>query len=710
MPHFIKRGLQILFNEGLLICLYKVKEHIRGNHYYEKWIEKKENTENGERVIFSYNPLISILMPVYNVEKDILIQCIESVRTQTYKNWQLCIADDCSDMAEVKEVLESYENDDRIDICYRTENGHISKATNTALDIANGEYIALLDCDDILSENALYEVVKVLNENPNIDFIYSDEDKIDEAGKHRHTPHFKPDWSRDTLMSYMYTCHLSVYRKSVAVSIGGFRSECDGAQDYDFALRFTEVTDDKNIYHIPKILYHWRVRKGSTSEDASAKPYVIEATHKAKKEALSRRGIDAELEFIEDLCFYRVNYIPDNKDKVSIVILSKDNPDILSRCITSIISKNNYKNYEIIVVDNGSTAANKRLYENLCSENKCIYHYEPMDFNFSKMCNKGASLSSGSYLLFLNDDIEVIQEKWLERMLGQASLSYAGAVGAKLLYPDSDLIQHTGVINIMNGPSHALCGYSDKDMCAFARNIMDFNYLAVTAACLMISKEKFYEIGAFDESMAVSYNDVELCFRLVKKGYFNVVRNDAILYHYESYSRGYDAVSDSKMIRLTKERDRLYDKHPEFAPGNHMDPFYNCNFAQNRVDFSNNYDNIGSFTSKGKSVKLSDYKESDDIIFKIDSMDTDNGVNVAGWAYDSVKGFNNLKKVSVLAIKDCSATVYDTVKIYRPDVGAITHRKRMYMIGFQCASSDSYDKDCRYAVVIGKKIRYIDKK
>ncbi len=708
MPHFIIRGLQILFNEGLLICLYKVKERIRGNRHYEKWIEKKENTENDERVIFAYNPLISILMPVYNVEKDILIQCIESVRTQTYENWQLCIADDCSDMAEVKEVLASYENDDRIEICYRTENGHISKATNTALDMADGEYIALLDCDDLLAENALYEVVKVINDNPAVDFIYSDEDKIDEDGKHRHTPHFKPDWSADTIMSYMYTCHLSVYRRSKAVSVGGFRSECDGAQDYDFVLRFTEEIDDKNIYHIPKILYHWRVRKGSTSEDASAKPYVIEATFKAKTEALARRGLNAELEFVDDLSFYRVNYIPDNKDKVSIIIPSKDNPDIFGRCITSLINKTRYKNYEIIVVDNGSTAENKDAYEKLCSENNCVYHYESMEFNFSKMCNIGAGLAGGSYLLFLNDDIEIINEVWLERMLGQASLSHTGAVGAKLLYPDSGLIQHTGVINIMNGPSHALCGYSDKDMCVFARNIMDFNYLAVTAACLMVSRDKFYEIGAFNESMVVSYNDVELCFRLVKKGYYNVVRNDAVLYHYESYSRGYDELDDSKMIRLTRERDRLYNMHPEFAPGNHMDPYYNRNFAQNRIDFSNNYDNIGSFVSKWKKVRLSDYKESNDIVFKIDSMDTSDGVNIAGWAYDADKGFNNLKRAYIIAVKDGTARLYDTVKIYRPDIGAVTHKKRMYMIGFQCASADIYDNDCRYAVVIGKKMRYVD--
>lgn len=591
-PHSVLRVLQILRHEGIRVCFYKVKQHNIQKSSYEDWItrlEKEEDKENAG-LDFTYRPVISVIIPTYNVAENLLIECIESVLNQTYDNWQLCIADDCSTMPEVRKVLENYEHDPRIDIVYRKENGHISRATNSAIELAKGEFIALLDCDDVLRPNALFEVVKVLNDNPELDYIYSDEDKIDENGKNRHMPHFKPDWSPDTLMGNMYTCHLSVYRKSIIDEIGGLRAGYEGSQDYDLALRFTEKIPPSHIKHISKILYHWRTRKESTAADVGAKPYIMEAAYKAKEDALMRRGLKAKIELVKDIWQYRVNYIPSGNPKVSIIIPSKDNPDILNTCISSIRSKTKYKNYEIIVVDNGSNDSGRAKYDEICNRYNCIYYYEQMEFNFSKMCNTGASVSTGEYILFLNDDIEVIDGEWLERMLGQAELVHAGAVGAKLLYPESENIQHVGVINIANGPSHAFEGLNDRDIYYFGRNKLDYNYIAVTAACLMLSKKKFDEVGGFNEQLNVAYNDVDLCFKLIEAGYYNVVRTDVILYHYESYSRGNDIIDEKKFERLVAERNKLYEMHPRFASGEDIDPFYNRHLAQTRADFSYNFD------------------------------------------------------------------------------------------------------------------------
>ncbi len=711
LPHFVVRGLNILYNEGLYTFIYKIREHAKSGVAYEKWITEKEEREKRENkaISLSLRPLISILVPVYNVDENILRECIESVLGQIYDNWQLCIADDCSTMPEVRKVLSEYEDCDRIDICYREKNGHISAATNSALSLAKGEYIALLDCDDILAEDALYEVAKVINESPDVEFIYTDEDKVDENGKNRNTPHFKSDWAPDTLMSYMYTCHLSVYKTDIARDMGGFREGYEGAQDYDFVLRYTEMIKDTGIRHIPKVLYHWRVRKGSTSEDISAKPYVMHSVYKAKSEALTRRGLNADMELVESVSQYNVNYIPDAECMVSIIIPSKDNPDMLGKCLNSIRSKTLFSNYEIIVNDNGSNDANRLIYEDMCKKYRCTYHYESMEFNFSRMCNNGANLAAGSYYLFLNDDIEVTDGEWLQRMLGQAQLPHTGAVGAKLLYPDSFLIQHTGVINILNGPSHAFCGYSDKDVCPFARNLLTFNYSAVTAACLMISKDKFYEVGGFNENMSVSYNDVDLCFSLIEKGYYNVVRNDVSLYHYESFSRGYDSVDEHKMKRLIREREKLYDMHSAFTGNGSMDPFYNANLVQNRVDFTCNYDNIGDYNSVYKEKRISDYKINDNIQYSIDRISMDNGFCISGWAYLKGSRLNNIRRAKILVIYD-DGRVHEFAarKIYRPEIGCIVHKKRMYMIGFECASNMNIAEGARLAIAIGSGYLLLD--
>lgn len=552
--------------------------------YYEKWITALESSERYDEV-FSYNPKISVIVPVYNVLDRHLIPCIESVINQVYENWELCIADDNSSWENVRSTLEKYESHEKIKIVYRKENGHISKCTNSALEVATGEFVAFMDCDDLLRPNALYEVVKKLNENPDLDFIYSDEDKVNDNGKKRHIPHFKPDWSPDTLMSHMYTCHLGVYRRSIVNEIGGLRVGVEGCQDYDFTLRFTERTN--RVGHIAKILYHWRERKESTAANIAAKPYILEAQKKIKEEALERRGLKGELELVNTMHQYRVRYISKDNPLISIIIPSKDNFEVLKRCIESLVSMTEYKNYEIILVDNGSTEENKLKYADLAKNYFVRYVYDEMDFNFSKMCNIGASVSKGDFLLFLNDDIEIIHGDWLSRMIGHAEVEHVGAVGAKLLYPGGNIIQHAGVILIENGPVHAFGGCDNENQYYFDRAKLEYNWLAVTAACLLVKKTKFDEVGCFDETFAVTYNDVDLCLKLVEAGYFNVVRNDVVLYHHESVSRGNDLIDEAKMQRLMDEQARLYRKHPLYDK---RDPFYNIQLTQKNMNFDYNFE------------------------------------------------------------------------------------------------------------------------
>ena len=586
VSHYLKRhGLK----KTVRRIIYKLTHMERFNDVrkpleYELWIKEVESNETYDEK-FLYNPKISIVVPVFNVLDKHLIPCIESVLAQVYDNWELCLADDKSTWKNVGETLAKYENHEKIKVVYRQENGHISRCTNSAIEVATGEYIAFMDCDDVLRPNALYEVVKLLNENPELDFIYSDEDKIDDDGKNRHMPHFKPDWSPDTLMSHMYTCHFGVYRRSIVNEIGGLRPGVEGSQDYDFTLRFTEKTN--KIAHISKILYHWRERAESTAINPGAKPYILEAAKKTKLDALERRGLKAELELIDIMYQYRVNYISQTNPLISIIIPSKDNFDILKRCIESLVTITEYKNYEIVLVDNGSNDDNKAKYTELAVKYNINYYYDKMEFNFSKMCNIGAQKAKGSYLLFLNDDIEILHGDWLSRMVGHAELDHIGAVGAKLLYPGGDMIQHAGVLEIANGPVHAFIGCSDENLYYFGRTRLDYNWLAVTAACLLINKEKFNQIGGFDENLAVAYNDIDLCFKLVEAGYYNVVRNDVKLYHHESVSRGDDLVDEAKFERLMNEQKKLYAKHPRFDK---KDPFYNINLTQHDVTFDYNYD------------------------------------------------------------------------------------------------------------------------
>lgn len=685
MGYSIKKGLKILATEGPMTFFYKVKlklKDINGkSNPYQTWI--KENEKDIMKVYpLDYNPLISIVVPVFNVKSNQLIECIESVEKQTYTNWELCLVDDASTWENVRKTLKKYESNNKVKIVYRKENGHISKSTNDGIEIASGEFIAFLDCDDCLASNALFEMAKKLNEDKNYDFIYSDEDKITENGKARHMPHFKPDWSPDTLMSHMYTCHFAIYRKNLVDKTGGLRCGYEGAQDYDFTLRFTELTS--NIGHISKILYHWRERKESTAINPEAKPYIFEAAKKSKEDALKRRGLVANLEFIKDINQYRVNYINMSNPIVSIIIPSKDNYEIILRCVESIVNITQYKNYEIIIIDNGSASKIKDKYEDMSNKYNCKYCYQKMDFNFSRMCNLGETYAKGELLLFLNDDIEVIDPEWLGRMVGQASLMHTGAVGAKLLYPDSATIQHTGVINIATGPVHYLSGYDDKNIYYFGRNVLDYNCCAVTAACLMVSRDKFHEVNGFNEKLAVAYNDVDFCFKLIEAGYYNIARTDVILYHHESFSRGNDLISDEKLLRLENERERLYKMHPEFRG---KDLFYSPNLTQCRNDFSLNINyNKNEYNGLRKSKKTYRLDTSNRVEYCIDLIDISESIYIEGWAFKKHSIFPNLNvKKIVLKDKEKNYIIIDTVPVYRPDVTVAYGNKKNYNFsGFKC--------------------------
>lgn len=701
LPKRVYQTAVILHHEGKEGLKYALEASKYGdNAMYMMWMKENEK-DLYETKPLSYRPLISVVVPVYNVADSMLEEMIASVRTQTYQNWELVLVDDKSTQPNVAATLKKYVNIPKIKVVFREENGHISKATNTGFANATGEFVALLDCDDLLAPNALYEMASMLNQNPDYDFIYSDEDKISEDGKERRDPFFKPDWSPDTFMSYMYTCHFAMYRKSLIDELGGMREGLEGSQDYDLVLRVMEKT--KNIGHIPKILYHWRMRKESTANDLTAKPYIIESTIRAKEDALARRGVKGTLTCIDEITQYRVTYEPIGEPLISIIIPSKDNYDVLEQCLTSIDEVSTYRKYEIIVVDNGSSDENRERYKKLIQKYQGRYYYQPEPFNFSHMCNLGASHAKGELLLFLNDDIKVTEPQWLTIMAGQAGQKHTGAVGCKLLYPDSTLIQHAGVVNYEIGPGHAFHKMDDTLNLYWGRNILDYNYTIVTGACLMVDAAKYKEIGGFEESLPISYNDVDLCFKLVEHGYFNVLRNDVTLYHYESVTRGLD-VAPEKAARLKREMAHLYEMHPNFVG---YDPCYNPNLVPDRGDFSFNLHGnaqaqhpIADFTRDG----LVNGKKQ--LRFAVDQiLDTQKSLQISGWIHN-VQEKGKCKQVPIIMLKgaDGELLAFHAERIHRPDLVRV-FGKNASEAGFKCKidKSDLKDTEYRIGIVLGGK-------
>lgn len=556
---------------------------------YHQWMMRhfpraSDLVDQRERIaLFKERPLISVVMPVYAPPIHLLDAAIRSVMDQSYGNWQLCIADDLSPGAEVRACLERWmKYDDRIKVTFRKENGHISKASNTALELTKGEFIAFMDHDDLLSPDALFHIVTRINLKPDTDILYTDEDKVDEEGKHADA-HFKPQWCPDHLLSRNYFGHLVVMRSSVVKGIGGFREGFEGSQDYDLMLRAVERTE--RIEHIPRVLYHWRIHAASAALSEDVKPYAYVAARTALTEALERRREPAEVEFLHGYRGYRINFKSPLRGKVSVVIPTKDKTDVLATCVHSIFNRTDHPDFEVIVVSNNSKEpsffAFMKEMERLQPERFRWYERnEP--FNFSALMNFGTAKATGDHILFLNNDTEVIHGDWMRIMHSWSQRPSIGAVGVKLLY-HNDTIQHAGVVVGLGGVAgHTFVGYH-KDGPGY------FNYVntvnnnsAVTAACMMVERSKLERIGGWEELFTVEYNDVDLCLRLREAGYHNVYVPEVSLYHFESLTRGHPHMTKESYERHLREVGLFKERWAKYVED---DPCYNPNLSRGVHDW-----------------------------------------------------------------------------------------------------------------------------
>ncbi|MEP6484122.1 MAG: glycosyltransferase family 2 protein [Rudaea sp.] len=522
-------------------------------------------------------PMISIVMPVYDVDPRWLLAAVNSVRQQFYTKWELCIADDASRRTETRKALDDIERlgDERIKIKRLKKNAGIAEASNAALQMATGEFVGLLDNDDELTRDALFEVAQCVL-STDADMVYSDEDKIDPSGLHVE-PHFKPDYAPDYLVCNNYICHFSVFRKSLLDGIGGFRAGFEGAQDFDLILRATEKT--QRIEHIAKVLYHWRKTESSTATSSVLKPKASQAGIRALTESLQRRGIDARVDNGPFPTTYRVRRRIEGRPLVSILVPFRDKPELLSTCVRSILDKTNYSNYEIVGIDNGSSdEATHSLMRDLESHDSRVRFVRfDAPFNYSSINNFGASNSRGEYLVLLNNDTEIIARDWLGAMLEYAQRPDVGVVGAKLLYTDKR-IQHAGVIVGIGGVAgHAhLMEHSDEPG-YFSRAQLPQNLSAVTFACAMIRRDVFDQLGGLNETnLTVAFNDIDFCLRARESGYLVVYTPYAELFHHESRSRGYED-NPEKQARFSLEIQYMQMRHRETLERG--DPYYNPNLS-----------------------------------------------------------------------------------------------------------------------------------
>jgi GT2 family glycosyltransferase len=558
---------------------------------YEDWIERQErshNTNNPGNVPdchLEFCPLISVILPTYNSDDKFLRPCIQSVLQQGYPHWELCVGDDASTMSSVRETLEEFAaRDKRIKIVFRGNNGHISAASNSAMAIAKGDYYAFLDHDDMLAPDALLWVVEALNRRRDAKVIYSDEDKIDSRSK-RSNPYFKPDWNPDLFYAQNYLCHLTVIDADLVDEVGGFRSGVEGSQDYDLLLRCIARIDHTQIVHIPKVLYHWRMTQGSTALAPEEKSYTTDAGLRALRDLVieERNGISIIQGSLPNT--YRVTYpILKPEPLVSLLIPTRDRLDVLQKCVDSILDKTSYRNFELIVLDNGSVELETLDYLHRLRSHKMV-RVEAYDkpFNYSALNNYGVSLSSGELIGLINNDIEVISPEWLTEMVSHAVRSSIGCVGAKLYYPN-DQIQHAGVILGIGGVAGHAHKYFDKeDVGYFGRLHLVQNYSALTGACLLVRKSIYEQVGGLNErDLPVAFNDVDFCLKVREAGYRNVWTPYAELYHHESISRGNDETADQRN-RAQAEIEYMKQKW-----GDHLyrDPAYNPNLTLIREDFS----------------------------------------------------------------------------------------------------------------------------
>lgn len=586
-PYTIQKGFRYLKHYGIKEFWIRLHERFEPEEvpygpWYEAYVPDEETLNRQRKRKFLNAPLISVVVPAYHTPPLFLRQMLDSLIAQTYGGWELCIANGSPDDKEMEAVLEEYEKrDSRIRHENLKENLGIAENTNAAFRMAKGEFIGLLDHDDLLAPNALYEIALALEKNPEADVVYTDEDKVTTDLKEHFQPHLKPDFNLDLLRSNNYICHFFTVRREIVEQVGGFRKEFDGAQDYDFIFRCTE--EARKILHIPEILYHWRTHKESTADNPASKMYAFEAGKRAIEAHLKRTGTDGEVSHTPDLGFYRVKYPVKGEPLISIIIPNKDEKESLEACLKSIWEKTTYKNYEIIVVENNSTSDEIfRYYKEISKKGVRLLRWKK-EFNYSAINNFGAAHAKGEFLLFLNNDVTVITPDWLTELAGLCQRKEVGAAGVKLLYPDNT-IQHAGCVIGIGG----IAGHMFVDMPANRTGYLHKASLlqdmsAVTAACMVVKKQVFDQVGGFTEKLAVAFNDVDLCLKINKAGSLVVYDPYVQLYHMESKTRG---AEDSK------EKVRRFQTEIEYMRCHWLDilkngdPYYNKNLSLTKWNYS----------------------------------------------------------------------------------------------------------------------------
>ena len=585
--------LTTLRRDGLLGVLSRLSTvaGYQPNLDYQNWVQlydapnaKRTAAVLNEILSFDYQPLISIILPSYKPDMMWFKEAIASVHNQAYKNWELCIADDASNLPELNQYLKTLQLEDtRVKVVFRKDNGHISAASNSALALATGEWVALLDHDDLLHEYALFYIAKEILTHSDAMLIYSDEDKVDEHSARR-DPYFKPNWNLELFYSQNMFSHLGVYRKELLDDVGGFRLGLEGAQDYDLALRCIERISQGTIRHIPRILYHWRVHDKSTAKAPDAKPYAMTAGERALNEHFKRTGQDASAELIGS--GYRIRYgLPDEVPLVSVIIPTRNNHKLLKCCLESIFSITTYPNYEIIVIDNGSDRSDSlKYFDEIMSIDAVTVVSDPQSFNYSALNNMAVEIANGEVICLLNNDTEIITADWLNEMVAIAIRPEVGAVGAKLLYADGS-IQHAGVICGMGADKvagHAHYGMHSTHNGYFGRSNLTSSFSAVTGACMVLRKSLYKEVFGMNEvDLVVAYNDVDLCLKIANLGYRNVYTPYSQLYHHESTSRGSDW-EPSEQKRFSSEVEYMKTQWSDILQD---DPMYSPNLSLDYADF-----------------------------------------------------------------------------------------------------------------------------
>jgi len=585
----VVRALRLLRSEGVAGLWRRVSFLDAAERDYRKWIAAYDSLAEADREAIRAHigrmaapPLLSVAMTVYNSDERWLRQALASVRAQLYERWELCIADDASSAPHVRPILAAAAAaDPRIRVAYRDANGGIAAASNSALALATGSFVGLLDHDDELSEHALYLVACALERHPSADVLYSDEDKLDERGR-RCLPYFKPDWNPDLLLEQNYTTHFAVYRRELLTRLRGFRTGFEGSQDYDLILRAAELTAPERIRHVPFVLYHWRMAEGSTAQVSANKGYAQDSARRAVTEALQRRGVRASVVpgLVPD--FGHVAYaVPDPAPLVSVIVPTRDGYRLLKACLEGVLGRTTYRNVEVIVLDNGSTLPELLAYFDVIRGDPRVRVVPyPHPYNYSKLNNFGAGAARGELLCLLNNDVDVISPGWLSEMVGQALRPEIGAVGARLLYPDGTL-QHAGIVLGVGGAAGHFFKHLPAPHPAMGlRTFVAQSFSAVTAACLVLRKKIYLEIGGFDEELSHVFNDVDLCLRLRERGYRNLWTPFATLTHFESVTRG----RDDRPGNAEPFRRNLARLIGRWGESLRADPAYNPNLTLERED------------------------------------------------------------------------------------------------------------------------------